>query len=278
MRKINVFEGLINGERFTDVASYNKRMNELLNAGEKDIQASSSTTIKYVEDEANSSGVVTTCTTDQCPGTCGAVSTTASTELQEDEDLSFYPYMEDDDPFYLDLLVTSDYETNAAALAEVKKIFGKCFKYITTELNNNNVTDYDRKSYLESICSIIEDIKNDKQNTNDALNRLHAKRQDLTEEFENYKRKFESNLANISRDEKMLSDANDVIYWFENFYGDIRSEIEKSIKSHKKCKCTDECTCDHDNIITSCTETQPQVVSDFDSLLKRIFDLSGLVK
>ena len=130
MAKKTVFTGVINGEKFDNVAAYNARMNELLSQGVENISAASSTEIRNVDENVATSGFVSTCTADQCPGTSDA----ASTELPVDEDLSFYPYMEDDDPFYLELLVTEDACVNKAALKEAHRIFDKCFPFIANSL------------------------------------------------------------------------------------------------------------------------------------------------
>ena len=47
---MKVFEGTINGEKFSNVEDYNKRMKELLNAGQ-DVEATTSTKIVVFEDE-----------------------------------------------------------------------------------------------------------------------------------------------------------------------------------------------------------------------------------
>ena len=112
MAKKTVFTGVINGEMFDNVQAYNARMNELVAAGIEDICASSSTEIKFEEDTTNEY----------------TTTTTQDVATPVDEDLTIYPYMCEDDPFYLDLLVTDDPVTNQEAYAEAQKKVEKAYK------------------------------------------------------------------------------------------------------------------------------------------------------
>ena len=270
MAKKTVFSGVINGEKFDNVADYNAKMNELLSQGVENISAASSTEIRNVDDKVATSGVVTT-TADQCPGTCTSVSTSASTELPEDEDLSFYPYMEDDDPFYLDLLVTEDSYINAEALKEVDDMFNKCHSYILEALDDPDTDQETRKEYLEDIRDILNTINENYNTTHNAYAELDSKKQKLVE-------KFNAEMAEIDRDAEMLRAANSVIDIFTNFYKEIESAVVASIDTHKKsaCTCTDECTCE--NVKTKCEEVQPTTIYDFNSLLDKIFGADGLIR
>ena len=119
--KRTIFEGTVNGEKFNTVQAYNARLTELINAGVA-VEASSNTRVEDVEEPVHTSGYVRTCTDDTCD--CGE-STYTSTY---DEDLSYYPYCENDDPYYLDLLVTVEPEINADARKEMRNIFDKCYR------------------------------------------------------------------------------------------------------------------------------------------------------
>ena len=267
MAKKTVFTGVINGEKFDNVADYNARMNELLSQGVENISAASSTEIRSVDEDEVSSDYVSTCTADQCPGT----RTEASTEISEDEDLSFYPYMEDDDPFYLDLLVTEDSYINAEALKEVDDMFNKCHSYILEALDDPDTDQETRKEYLEDIRDILNTINENYNTTHNAYAELDSKKQKLVE-------KFNAEMAEIDRDAEMLRAANSVIDIFTNFYKEIESAVVASIDTHKKstCTCTDECTCE--NVKTKCEEVQPTTIYDFNSLLDRIFGADGLIR
>ena len=267
MAKKTVFTGVINGEKFDSVADYNARMNELLSQGVENISAASSTEIRNVDEEVATSGYVSTCTEDQCPGTC----TSVTIELPEDEDLSFYPYMEDDDPFYLDLLVTEDSYINSEALKEVDNVFTKCYSYISNALNDPDTDQETRKEYLEDIRDILNTINENYNTTHDAYAELDVKKQKLVE-------KFNEEMAGIDRDAEMLRAANSVIDIFTNFYKEVESAVVNSIDTHEvsKCSCSDKCTCE--NVKTSCEEVQPTTTYDFNSLLDRIFGADGLIR
>lgn len=274
MAKKTVFSGVINGEKFDNVVDYNARMNELLSQGVENISAASSTEIRSVDEnvatsgyDVATSGYVTTCTADRCPGTSSA----ASIELPEYEDLSFYPYMEDDDPFYLDLLVTEDSYINSEALKEVDNVFSKCYNYITEALEDPDTDQETRKEYLEDIRDILNTINENYNKTHDAYVELDLKKQQLVE-------KFNAEMAEIDRDAEMLRAANSVIDVFTNFYKEVESSVVASINTYEKpkCSCDGDCTCE--NVKTSCEEVQPTTTYDFNSLLDRIFGADGLIR
>lgn len=85
MRK-TIFKGTVNGETFDNVAAYNARLQELINSGVT-VNASSDTKVNIEDEPTNDASYTTTTTLDV-----------------DDADLSIYPYMCEDEPFYLDLL------------------------------------------------------------------------------------------------------------------------------------------------------------------------------
>lgn len=240
MRKITVFNGTINGEKFTNVADYNARMNELIAAGETDIQASSSTSIKTVEDECPASAV--------------------------DEDLSFYPYVDKDDPYYLDLLVTNDHQTNVEALRCAEEVLAKCWNHITEALEDNEVTQETRREYLNDIQSCIESFKKDRAHTESAVKVVKEKREKLLSE-----------LATLANEESVLNDALPVIDKFIEFYTNVESATLEEIANHNVCKhdgctCGGTCTCGKEkNVETTCTETQPTRTANLADIIGHIF-------
>lgn len=264
MKKVAVFNGLINGEKYDNVADYNAKMNELLQ-NNTEVQASSSTSIKYVMDESiPTSGYVSTCTDCDC---ANGVCTCASTDV--DEDLSFYPYMEDNDPFYLDLLVTDDPVINQEAYMEAQKVLEKCYRYILTELNSVDVTNEDRKEYFDSIVEILSNIDADIVHNNNAMDSINAKRKKLSDDFD-------AEMSRLAREEELLKGAAKVSGMFKAYYGDISNEVMMSIKEHEPCnlnKNNKSCTCKNEtsNVHTSCEEKRSQLVADFNALIDKIF-------
>lgn len=257
MRKVTVFKGIVNGKEFDNVADYNAALTALMDAGETDIQATSSTSIKTIEDE-----VSTSCTADQCPGTCASV----STELPVDEDLSFYPYMEDEDPFYLDLLVTNDPVKNCEAYNAAQKVLEKCYRYIKEALYNPDSCQCERKDYLADVQDIIYNIKKDMNDTEHAEKSIVAKREKLTKEYNEA-------LKLLDNEEYVLSASMDVSKMFDAFYSDVENETLTAIKEFEKTN-----NCDKNvKIFTDCVEKQPERVANLSDLLDKIFG-PGLMK
>ena len=279
MAKKTVFTGVINGEKFDSVADYNARMNELLSQGVENISAASSTEIRNVDENVATSGYVSTCTADQCPGTCTSVSTSASTELPEDfdEDASFYPYMEDDDPYYLDLLATEDENINKEALEEASDVFDKSYDLIVEVLNNPETNNAEREEYLVNIDEIIENINKDILNTNNAKSMVEDKRNRLNAEFEAFKKKYEDELEKAKVEETVLNAATNVSNLFLDFYSAVKNEVHNAIKNHEancrvnrlsKVKRVES----SDNITTTIRESSPQAeIKDFQKLMDSIF-------
>lgn len=290
--KRTIFEGTVNGEKFDNVQDYNARVKELMESGQFE-SASSSTRVEEYEH----SGYVRTCTDN--PSLDGVLTTTADklpwekecdcgcdcdecacTEQLpwEDDDLSFYPYLDKDDPLYLDLLVTDHRETNREALAEVSRVFEKCKRYIIDALEDPDTDIESKKNYLEDIKEIVENLAADKKDTLEAIKKVEKKAEDLEKE---YKEKF---LA-IDRDRFILEESRPVIDAFLDFYRGVESDIILNIKENThKPKLVFQNRNDVNNnkktitgvdvdnrIDTGIRESQPQRVDDLQSILDRIF-------
>lgn len=290
--KRTIFEGTVNGEKFDNIQDYNARVKELMESGQFE-SASSSTRIEEYEH----SGYVRTCT--DTPSIDGVLTTTADklpwekdcdcgcdceecacTEHLpwEDDDLSFYPYLDKDDPLYLDLLVTDHRETNREALAEVSRVFEKCKRYIIDALEDPDTDIESKKNYLEDIKEIVENLAADKKDTLEAIKKVEKKAEDLEKE---YKEKF---LA-IDRDRFILEESRPVIDAFLDFYRGVESDIILNIKENThKPKLVSQNRNDVNNnkktitgvdvdnrIDTGIRESQPQRVDDLQSILDRIF-------
>lgn len=250
MAKKTVFKGVINGEVFDNVTAYNAKMNELIQSGVEDISASSSTEIKNVED----------------------TSSNMNTNLV-DEDLSYFPYFENDDPFYLDLLVTSDPVTNQEAFDEAQKVLEKCYRYTVTDINAPEISNNDRQEYLDDVINIIKDIKEDIKDTDSAYEAIAAKRKKLQTEYE-------TQMAKFAADEDILSAASKITSMFLSYYEDIQNEVLTSIKEHsvhEKCNCNGDCgkdcrcSCHNEEVETTCVENQPTVTTTLTDLLEKLF-------
>lgn len=248
-----IFEGTINGETFDSVQAYNARMNELVNSGEV-INASSNTRIEYVDAPTN------------VPTLEPAV-----VETPVDEDLSFYPYMDNDDPFYLDILVATDTDQNRAALDEVDVVLNKCLPYIENALKDKNVKCHTKGEYLADVNEIINSLKKDNEDTVKAKNLLLAKRADLTREFNKIKDKYEEDIHNSLMEEILLNGAFPVIDRFIDFYSRV-SEIADAEINNCDCNCG-KCTCKNveETPQTEICEVESPKVADIQTLLEHIF-------
>lgn len=271
MAKVTVFQGTVNGRNFDNVADYNAAITTLIAAGETNIQATSSTSIKNVEDEVTND-YETTCTDcGECTGGCDCTSCTCDIS---DEDTTFYPYMEDDDPFYLDLLVTDNKETNIDAYNEAQKQLEISYRDIVNALYNPETTVEERKEYLADVNDIIANVKNDIADTNAAADKIDIRRKNLTNEFEKYKQNYEAAIRDLDVQMDILNDASRVTSMFKAFYEDVANETILSIKNkeedvnHNKNHKT---PCDCEKITTICNEIKPQAVHDFNSLIDKIF-------
>lgn len=282
--KRTIFEGTVNGEKFDNVQDYNARVKELIESGQFE-SASSSTRVEEYEH----SGYVRTCT--DTPSIDGVITTTADnlpweedcdcTECVnpfEDEDLSFYPYLDEDDPLYLDILVTDHRETNREALAEVTRVFEKCKRYIIDALEDPDTDIESKKNYLEDIKEIVENLVADKKDTLEAIKKVEKKAEDLRKEYE------EKFLA-IDRDRFILEESRPVIDAFLEFYRSVEGDIILNIKENThNPKLVFQNRNDVNNnkkpivgvdvdnrIDTGIRESQPQRVDDLQSILDRIF-------
>lgn len=282
--KRTIFEGTVNGEKFDNVQDYNARVKELIESGQFE-SASSSTRVEEYE----RTGYCRIC--DDTPTVEGTLTTTADnlpweedcdcTECVnpfEDEDLSFYPYLDEDDPLYLDILVTDHRETNREVLAEVTRVFEKCKRYIIDALEDPDTDIESKKNYLEDIKEIVENLVADKKDTLEAIKKVEKKAEDLRKEYEE---KFQA----IDRDRFILEESRPVIDAFLEFYRSVEGDIILNIKENThNPKLVFQNRNDVNNnkkpivgvdvdnrIDTGIRESQPQRVDDLQSILDRIF-------
>lgn len=238
--KKTVFKGFVNGVEFDNVAAYNEAITKAIAAGT--LQSASSTT-EVVE---STDTTATTCCCD-----C------------DDEDLTMYPYMCDDDPYYLDLLVTNDPETNLEAKMEVKNQFSKCAKYIK-EVLNSDIDEDVRRKYLSDINDILRDLERDEKSRKEAEEKIAAKRETLKRSLAEYTHKIERELEDLEKKQFILDASADIIKMFKEFYLTVNVDTQSSIneKADKCCTCNGNCTCKTDQLkympVATITETEPQ--------------------
>lgn len=293
--KRTIFEGTVNGEKFDNVQAYNARVNELIQSGEL-VSASTSTRVE----EYNRTGYCRTC--DDTPSVEGTITTTADNlpweggyecdccDPFEDDELSFYPYLDQDDPFYLDLLVTNHRETNKEALAEVVRVFEKCARYIIDTLEDPDTDLETKESYLEDLKEIIEDLVGDKNDTIKSIKSIDDKIEEIVEKERRFRQECDNQIEELRDERFILTESNPVIDKFLEFYRSIQSDVILNIKhttEKDKCTCGGNCTCNKnqndldkckgveisDNqVTTECKEVHPQLeLNNLTSILDRIF-------
>ena len=285
MKKITVFNGTINGEKFDNVQAYNNRMTELLNAGATDIQASSSTSIKMVEDELTE--VVTGIGTDTPIANCA------------DEDLSLFPYFDHDDPHYLDLLVTEDDVTNAEARETAREIMEDSYAHIVDKLYDNTVDDAAVSDYLDSVRDILRGIRRDANSNTQTVKTIEREIMHAEATFAEAKLTYENVMKVLNSKRHVLCAARPVIDDFLKFYEGIEAETMAALLERRdarfveleececgqcvcptcgKCKC--ECTCGKPDqtpkIECNVKEIRPQQMKDVDDWFGKILESCGV--
>lgn len=247
MTKKTVFVGKINGETFDNVAAYNARLQELINSGVA-VEASSET--KVAAEPSNKNNVSCTCDVKNLP---------YNEQADYDADLTLYPYMYEDDPFYLDLLVTDDPVTNQEAYTEAQKYLKKCYDYTL-----NTVNDFckcEQQEYLSELDEIVKCIDEDIDDTHAAIDKIGARRKKLDDLYHKELDKLDAELH-------LLESAGRVADMFKSYYSDVRANVNRmiAVEAHPY-RCTD-CP---EHIETTVTETEPQTEFDFSKFLSTIF-------
>lgn len=254
MKKITVFEGTINGEKFDNVKAYNDKMAELINSGATDIQASSSTSIKTVDD---------TCNTAKC---------------NDELNVSYHPYFEDTtDNHYLDELVTDNEKTNENNMDKMIRILDASFNHIIDGLENCSLSD--KKDYLLEIQSIISGIKQDKKANEKCAETLKSNKDEADAKFAAAKKEYDETLDKIRHDMRIIKWAERFITNLLEFYNGVEGETIDAIKNHveldKNKQHVDDKTkvkpTENIDIKTSIKEHTPQLVAGIESLLNEIF-------
>lgn len=286
MKQIKVFNGKINGEVFDNVHAYNTRMTELISAGVTDIEASSSTSIKLVEDESMEM-------------TTGIGTDTPICMEEYDEDLSFLPYFEDDDPHYLDLLVTQDDNVNAEARIEATAIREKCYLYIVNKLYDNDVESADISAYLDDIRDILTRLRADSTTNTHTLSKVNEDIMHAEAEFAEAKAKYEATISELDNKRRVLNAARPIIHDFTEFYETVEAEAMAALVERRdldardanankpvhKCNCDDnckkcpvcgkcmcECECNkNSDIKTVFKEVSPQLQDELKTVFDKIF-------
>ena len=150
-----IFKGVINGVEFDNVAAYNKRLTELLAAGEN-VNASTSTS-----------------TVDTCDH-CGNVECTC-----EGRKANMLPGFENDEAIenYVDKFVTGDDMLDKSNLESYKDYLADNFEGVRLAVNGMNLVSL--KGYLNDLHEVLDIIDEDMQDTLETIHRREKELQTL---------------------------------------------------------------------------------------------------
>lgn len=156
-----IFKGVINGVEFDNVADYNKRLTELLAAGEN-VNASTSTSTVDTCDCCGKE--VNECT---CEDTCEKPLT------------NMLPGFENDDAIenYVDKFVTNNDELDKFNLESYKKYLSDNFEGIRFVVNGMNLAAL--RGYMNDLHEVLDIIDEDMQDTLEAIHRKEKELQTL---------------------------------------------------------------------------------------------------
>ena len=276
--KKTVFRGVVNGEPFDNVQAYNARVTELMENGKFE-SASSNTEVVDIVDGGDLTG---------CLQTLDSI-------FPEDEDAALFPYFMDDDPHYLDLLVTEDSTTNAEAREEAARIREKCYSFIVDNLYDTEVDKDTVNEYLDEVRTILVTLRRDAANNNTAMEKVASDRAQVEATFAAAKERYNSDMQTLDRKTVTLNAAAPIIRDFIEFYERVEAEaMQALIERRDEHTCTNcgkpecECKCDRarktdvdaDAVLTTFKEALPQLETEFKQIFGDIFgvDLNDLKK
>ena len=228
-----IFEGTINGQTFDNVADYNNYITDLLNSGETNIQANSSTRVVPIVEEDK-------------------------TKLNMD----VYPYMYKD-THYLNKLVSTDHDANVNKLYDIDDELKNLFSAITEFIDQPERTQYWLYTYAERLDDILSFLKQDNDKNEEALERVRNRREQLEKELVEL-----AEAEVLLCDSAPVIECFEEFYsrlktWTKNAIEHKNTENENK-KEH--------CNCNNANTISAtCTETKPTTVYTLSDIFGSIF-------
>lgn len=158
-----IFKGVINGVEFDNVADYNKRLTELLAAGES-VNASTSTSTVDICDCCGK--VASECTCEDGEDTC-------------DQKTNMLPGFENDEAVenYVDQFVTGDDNLDRSNLESYKKYLSDNFEGVRFVVNGMNLVTL--RGYMNDLHEVLDIIDEDMQDTLEAIHRKEKELQTL---------------------------------------------------------------------------------------------------
>ena len=265
-----IFEGTINGEKFNSVQAYNARMIELMNAG-AEVNATSRT--KSVNETSGCDRSTCDMSHDTAmDGYKRLINAICSDdEIESDEEITLYPYFDDDEPYYLDALVDDNVKSNEDIRHVVADTLNVHWSEIAEFLNCEDVCVCDKKEYLNDVHDIIASITHDHKVNTEALSKINQERIKADADFAKAKMEYENTMKQLASNEAVLNGATNIINDMLNFYQAVESEGNKVVNdSNKNCNCTDK-PCSDNQIKTNVKEASPQVEMDLAYALGKLW-------
>ena len=265
-----IFEGTINGEKFNSVQAYNARMIELMNAG-AEVNATSRT--KSVNETSGCDRSTCDMSHDTAmDGYKRLINAICSDdEIESDEEITLYPYFDDDEPYYLDALVDDNVKSNEDIRHVVADTLNVHWSEIVEFLNCEDVCVCDKKEYLNDVHDIIASITHDHKVNTEALSKINQERIKADADFAKAKMEYENTMKQLASNEAVLNGATNIINDMLNFYQAVESEGNKVVNdSNKNCNCTDK-PCSDNQIKTNVKEASPQVEMDLAYALGKLW-------
>lgn len=207
-----VFEGIVNGVKFDNVADYNKALTEAIQAG-KVVQASSRTYSK--QNDVNE------------PATCHN-----ECKVQANQNIPNYFIGLNKDNYYMDM-ITGNEEEDAHVLEQSREVLDQTYEEVVSsfdKLSLEQLNDY--KNNLSEVLTHLDDDKNKARTT---IENKTKTRDELLNKVEAYKKMvetFENNVIQTENDLDVLYNCAELNNIMCEYYSDLISAVVEEI-SHR---------------------------------------------
>lgn len=264
------FIGIVNGVEYNNVADYNNAINEAMKTG----VVNASTRTEVVDNEPEEvkepvkkfvgvvNGVKYDCVEDYNDAIQTAINSgvaiNAYTETNivnpscececkcecEEDNTDYFPYFNEDDDLYLNVLATENAGDDVDAMEECENYLTTCKQQILDNLKS--FEDTELVDYLNSIEGVLGEIKDDYDNSNKVQDQIESRMRDRRNKMD----KLAADQEEDAKKLEVLGRGYQAMKKFQDFYKEIlRNVIAESEKRHG---------CDDGCCVTTCEETKPQ--------------------
>lgn len=217
---VKKFVGVVNGVKYDCVEDYNDAIQTAINSGIA-INAYTETNI-----------VNPSCECEEC-------------EECEEDDTDYFPYFNEDDDLYLNVLATENIDADNKAMRVCDNYLKDCKPQILENLKT--FTDQEIIDYMNSIEELLGEIKDDYDNSNLVQDQIKSRMTDRDTKMTELGKEQENDAKKLS----VLDRGYQAMKKFQDFYEEIlRNVIAESEKRQIKCE--------GDCCVTTCEEKEPQ--------------------